>query len=280
MQVLHGLPLAPLGIAKDPDVLRRKDDHELTHAGPHAFHGVGHVVQQALRSVAGAVGKLHGGKDGENGYSVVVQGPTTLNVERLPGAGFLVLGHTHTVFAALAQGGFVQNARCAAGDIHVDQANCPPDGGVGPNPRTEDVDARVDVQLFGDGAADNDELGGAPGAGLAAMIVEIGFAHGLDDGYQHRHVFGPAARHNRVDGNFFGRDDPSAGGHHADHIAWRPPGMGQKLEYPLLGGGDHGQPIGPALIVVELDGIVQTRYVYPFRCKAFLLHDGPRYRQR
>ena len=206
----------------------------------HTVHRVSKIIQQTLGRVAGAVGNLQRRKDGENRDRIVRWGKTPLNVKRLPRAGLLVLGDAHAVLPALAQGGLVQYARRASGDVHIDQAHRPADGGVGSCAGAKHVDARVYIQLFGDGAVHDDKLGRAPGAGLAAMVVELGFTHGFKDRHQHRHVFGPATGHNRVDSYLFGGDHPPPGGHHAHHIAGGPPGGRQELPDPLFGGRDHG----------------------------------------
>ena len=91
-------------------------------------------------------------------------------------------------------------------------------------------------------------------------MVELvrGIGDGLGGGDQHRHVGGKAARHRGVDGEELGGDDAVALGDLAEHVVGLEAGGVEEGAYALLGGRDHGQPVGPAALIVELDGCVHT----------------------
>ena len=113
----------------------------------------------------------------------------------------------------------------------------------------------VDSNLLDDGAADDDHGSGGVAGGLEAVEVEAFIQQGLDGGHDDGHVLGLAAGHDGVDGDGLDGGDAVAGRHDADDVEGVPSaGVDHALDR-ILGGRDDGEAVGPAVLVILLDGV-------------------------
>ncbi len=153
----------------------------------------------------------------------------------------------------MSVGRHVSDARFVAADVDHDEAQRAAHGGVRPPPVTEHVLPAVHIELLAYRTVDDQEVGAGMGRGLAAVEVVLRLHHGLDRRDQDRQIFGPAARHHRVDRDLLDGGDAVPRRDARDHVMRCAVRVAQHLPDRVLRRRKYRQAVGPALIAALLE---------------------------
>src|SRR5258705_9015272 len=220
----------------------------LTH-GPgddleHAEAGVAVVILDIVRPLAA-----------HDRHRAHVDREAMLDVERVPRALRFVLRYAVGDLGGTPLGRSVARAGKATPHVHEEKTHGTPDRHVGAKALTESVVARIDAELARDRSIDDHDRSHRVRGGLDGVEIEGGIRERFDGCDDHRHVFGLAPGHDRVDG------DPLDGrlplpwrqdGHDVERIAIGP---AQKFLHVPVRGRNDGQAVRPAALLVEaVDG--------------------------
>ena len=154
----------------------------------------------------------------------------------------------------MADGAAVEQAGHRAAHVAHDQAHRAPDREIRAPAGTEEVVARVDVELTRDRSVDDHQHGRAGGRRARAVITPALVADPLDCGHHDRHVLRLAARHHRVDRDFLGRDRHEPIADIGELGIRREPDRVQHGAHRRLGGRDDRQSVAPASVEAEVHG--------------------------
>ena len=185
---------------------------------------------------------------GEQAHHRVFPFETPVHGQARPVRVRFVFGEAIGVFAGIAQGGPVDAAGNAAADIADEQLQGAADGGVGAVALAEGVDAGIHARPLRGWPVDDHhrrrKIRRAQQAVHAEAVVERRFHRG---GHEWE-VFGLAARHHRVDGEFFDGAGHPVRRNFADDLAGIAFAPRQHADDALGGRRHHRQPIGPAAL--------------------------------
>ncbi len=169
--LVHGLPhvgLGPAGRGEQPGVLGAQHQggaDRLVDERPGPRDRAGQVGGQLLghHGVPGL--DVHARPDHHRGHRAVGRGQAELLVQGRPRALLLVLRDARGVLGRRALGGLVELVRAQAERVDRTEPDGPPDGGVGPEARAENVPRAVQAEPLAHRPVDDQERGG-PGSGL------------------------------------------------------------------------------------------------------------------
>ena len=119
----------------------------------------------------------------------------------------------------------------------------PPDGGVGPVARTEQIVAAVHADPAGDGAVDDQDGTREIRRGSQSMHGELWRAHCLGGRQHDGEVVGRAACHDRVHGRLFDVQLDEIWWHGAHYVIASARGAGHHGRHPVRRGRDERQPV-------------------------------------
>ena len=155
-------------------------------------------------------------------------------------------------------GEVVAGAGSGSHGVDLGQPHGAADGGVGSVSGAQHVALAVHADLLSDRSVHHKPKGRAAGAGVDRVDPEFRRGDGFDEGQDYREVLGPASCHHGVDRHLLNGDDPAAFQILEHHLIGPAPGDVEELLDLLDGRRDDGEPVGPALVVAELDRAVQV----------------------
>jgi hypothetical protein len=167
---------------------------------------------------------------------------------------FLIFGDAKGEFPRMTERRAVKLPGNAAEHIEQEETDAAADRGVGAARVRQRIVRGVHAKRGANRAVYHDEWRAAAGARRAAVQTEFRRAHGLDDGYDDRHVFGQAASHERGDGDFLRGDPATPYRLDANGVVGLQFRRGQETQHTLFGGRHDGQAVGPAVPLEQLVG--------------------------
>ena len=222
-------------------------------------HGVGDGERQIEGVLAGLVVDVVRRLAAEHRDRALLTLEAALDMQRIPGALLLVLGDAVGVLAGMPERCLVGHAGNRLADVGEDQLDRAADGGVGAVALAEHVRAAVHAKGQARRAVHHQQRRRQMGRALHAVEIERGIGHRLDRRDDHRHVFRQAARHHAIDRDLLDRRLAPARRNLRHQSRRGELGAGQHGRHPLLGGRNHRQAVGPALVVAELERVHRLR---------------------
>ena len=278
----HELPRIRFGpaVGRDrPRMLGADDQHGVAEAGMRvagdddAAPGDGgqDLARRPAARVRHDLGRLR--RDGR--HRALERAEPVLDVERLPRALLLVLPDAVGIPPGLGERGHADSPRRGAADVLPDQPHGAADGRVGAPPWAEDARARIDVERLADGPV-HDEQGRHRVRGARhADQGEGGIADRLDARDHHRHVLGPAARHDGIDGDLLDGGAPQPRRDKGNQLVSLSPTRLHRGRDARRRRRHHGQPVGHATRVEHLERIRLGRHPATFAARAGSVKRAP-----
>ena len=243
---------AHAGVGADRRVLRTHGDDHIgagVHVPrTHGDHGVGYSIHQTNGLVANIVEAEAGRLDHGHGDDVLIAGIALGYREAFPRMIFHILSQAVGEPGGHPKDGHRGNAGNSSAQVHQDQPDGPPDGGIGAKARPHAAVSAVDPNIGRIGAVDDHHGSHTVHGALDAVHVEFVTEHQFRGRDHHGQVLGAAAGHEGVDRYRTNGGDFHRGRDRADDIIVVASRAGEHPRDAFFSGGDHRESVGPFLL--------------------------------
>ena len=220
--------------------------------GARVGHRIGDRLQDDFRLLGIALLDLHGAADQADRDRALLRRKAPFDMQRFPGAFFLVFGDAETQLPRLPLRRLVELVRPDPQRVHDYQPDRASHGDVRPVTRTEHIVRRIEPELPPDRSVDHHEdrlaRRALQQAATAGQLVER-----LEGCQNDREVLGLAAGHHRVGRGQAHRTLAPEVFLLDDDLLGIAVDLSQELRDEFLGGRNDGQAIRPAALVAVLD---------------------------
>ena len=224
--------------ADDEQRTGREDDVVVPEPG----HGADELIENLRPGLAPIGEDVVRRRGADHRHRAGLPGKAGVHMKWNPGAVGLGFGDAGGELSGLAMGRHVGFAGDVAADIAKHQLHRATDRRVSAGALTEEIAARIEIELIHDRSVDDDQRRRGIGGGLDTIELAVVMQQGLDRRQHDREIFGATAGQHRIDGDLLDRGQAPTGRNRSDRPARVPPGSVDPLLHFCRVGMATGRP--------------------------------------